>query len=79
MLIIFLDREVKIFGSMPSLSFMKHLINTIVFHNTASQLGRPDLFITMPGHHYEVCKKFINFHLELNLFAWLWPSIVYCY
>ncbi|XP_073950361.1 mitochondrial transcription factor B2 isoform X2 [Choristoneura fumiferana] len=47
------EREVKIVGSMPGLSFMKHLINNIVFHNTTSQLGRPDLFITMPGHHYE--------------------------
>ncbi|XP_063367717.1 dimethyladenosine transferase 2, mitochondrial [Cydia amplana] len=47
------DRVVTIVGSMPGLSFVKHLINTIVFHNTTSHLGRPDLFITMPGHHYE--------------------------
>ncbi|XP_049877700.1 dimethyladenosine transferase 2, mitochondrial [Pectinophora gossypiella] len=47
------DRIVKIIGSMPRLSFMKHLINTIVFHNSDSQLGRPDLFITMPGHQFD--------------------------
>ncbi|XP_059053130.1 dimethyladenosine transferase 2, mitochondrial [Achroia grisella] len=47
------DRVVKIVGSMPGLSFIKHLMNTIIFHNTTNQLGRPDLFITMPGYHYE--------------------------
>ncbi|XP_053613603.1 dimethyladenosine transferase 2, mitochondrial [Plodia interpunctella] len=47
------DRVVKIVGSMPGLSFVKHMINNIIFHNTTSQLGRPDLFITMPGYHYE--------------------------
>ncbi|XP_075982659.1 mitochondrial transcription factor B2 [Anticarsia gemmatalis] len=47
------NRDVKIIGSMPGLSFVKHLINNIIFHGTTNQLGRPDLFITMPGHHYE--------------------------
>ncbi|XP_041969892.1 dimethyladenosine transferase 2, mitochondrial [Aricia agestis] len=47
------DRKLSIVGAMPSLSFVKHLINTIVFHNTTSQLGKPDLFIVMPGQHYE--------------------------
>ncbi|XP_026760681.2 dimethyladenosine transferase 2, mitochondrial [Galleria mellonella] len=47
------DRVVKIVGSMPGLSFVRHLINNIIFHNTTNQLGRPDLFITMPGYHYE--------------------------
>lgn len=46
---------------MPSLSFMRHLINTIVFHKTTNQLGRPDLYIAMPGHHYEVCKENTNY------------------
>lgn len=50
------DRIVKIIGSMPGLSFVRHLINNIVFHNTTNQLGRPDLFITMPGHQYEIMK-----------------------
>lgn len=39
---------------MPGLSFVRHMINNIVFHNTTGQLGKPDLFITMPAHHYEV-------------------------
>ncbi|XP_047033927.1 dimethyladenosine transferase 2, mitochondrial isoform X1 [Helicoverpa zea] len=47
------DRVVKIIGSMPGLSFVKHLINNIIFHNSTNQLGKPDLFITMPGHHYK--------------------------
>ncbi|XP_012544415.2 dimethyladenosine transferase 2, mitochondrial isoform X2 [Bombyx mandarina] len=47
------NRTVKILGSMPGLSFMKHLIYNVLFHNTTNQLGRPDLFITMPVHHYE--------------------------
>ncbi|XP_035449183.1 dimethyladenosine transferase 2, mitochondrial [Spodoptera frugiperda] len=47
------SRVVKIIGSMPGLSFVKHLINNIIFHNTTNQLGKPDLFITMPGYHYE--------------------------
>lgn len=50
------ERVVKIIGSMPGLSFIKHLIYNIVFHNTTNQLGRPDLFITMPVHHYEIVK-----------------------
>ncbi|KAJ0173608.1 hypothetical protein K1T71_010757 [Dendrolimus kikuchii] len=44
---------VKIIGSMPGLSFIKHLIFNIVFHNTTNQFGRPDLFITLPVHQYE--------------------------
>lgn len=51
---LFTDRDVKIIGSMPGLSFVRHLINNIIFHGTTNQLGRPDLFITMPGQHYEV-------------------------
>ncbi|XP_072929855.1 dimethyladenosine transferase 2, mitochondrial [Epargyreus clarus] len=47
------ERIIKVIGAMPGLNFMKHLINTIIFHNTGNQLGRPDLFITMPSHHYE--------------------------
>ncbi|XP_045776377.1 dimethyladenosine transferase 2, mitochondrial [Maniola jurtina] len=47
------DRILNIIGAMPSLTFVKHLITTIVFHNETSQLGRPDLYIAMPGHHYE--------------------------
>ncbi|CAH0594269.1 unnamed protein product [Chrysodeixis includens] len=47
------DRVVKVIGSMPGLSFVKHLINNIIFHNANNQLGKPDLFITMPAHHYE--------------------------
>ncbi|KAJ8714052.1 hypothetical protein PYW08_007672 [Mythimna loreyi] len=47
------ERVVKIIGSMPGLSFVKHLVNNIIFHNSTNQLGKPDLFITMPGHHYE--------------------------
>ncbi|KAJ2953334.1 hypothetical protein O0L34_g924 [Tuta absoluta] len=47
------SRVVKVVGSMPGLSFVKHLIYTIVFHNAESQLGRPDLFITMPGSKFE--------------------------
>ncbi|XP_047536831.1 dimethyladenosine transferase 2, mitochondrial [Vanessa atalanta] len=47
------DRILSIVGAMPSLSFVKHLINTIVFHNATSHLGRPDLYIVMPGHYYE--------------------------
>ncbi|CAH2094591.1 unnamed protein product [Euphydryas editha] len=47
------DRILSIVGAMPSLSFVKHLINTIVFHNAINHLGRPDLYIVMPGHHYE--------------------------
>lgn len=50
------DRVVKIIGSMPGLSFVKHLINNIIFHNSTNQLGKPDLFITMPGHHYKIMK-----------------------
>ncbi|XP_045502971.1 dimethyladenosine transferase 2, mitochondrial [Colias croceus] len=46
-------RKIKIVGAMPGLSFVRHLINTIVFHNTTNQLGRPDLFIIIPVHHYE--------------------------
>ncbi|CAH2258298.1 jg10524 [Pararge aegeria aegeria] len=47
------DRTLNIIGAMPSLTFVKHLITTIVFHNETSQLGRPDLYMAMPGHHYE--------------------------
>ncbi|KAL0869095.1 hypothetical protein ABMA27_007402 [Loxostege sticticalis] len=47
------SRTVKIIGSMPGLTFIKHLLNNIIFHTTNNQLGRTDLFITMPGHHYE--------------------------
>ncbi|XP_023935840.2 dimethyladenosine transferase 2, mitochondrial [Bicyclus anynana] len=47
------DRILNIIGAMPSLTFVKHLITTIVFHNETSQLGRPDLYFAMPGHHYE--------------------------
>ncbi|XP_063831105.1 dimethyladenosine transferase 2, mitochondrial [Ostrinia nubilalis] len=47
------SRTVKIIGSMPGLTFIKHLLNNIIFHTTTNQLGRPDLFITMPGHHYQ--------------------------
>lgn len=50
------SRVVKIIGSMPGLSFVKHLINNIIFHNTTNQLGKPDLFITMPGYHYEIMR-----------------------
>ncbi|XP_032521507.2 dimethyladenosine transferase 2, mitochondrial [Danaus plexippus] len=46
-------RLISIIGAMPSLSFVRHLINTIVFHNTTSQLGRPDLYIAMSGSNYE--------------------------
>ncbi|KAG6450023.1 hypothetical protein O3G_MSEX006358 [Manduca sexta] len=46
-------RVVKVIGAMPGLSFVKHLINNIIFHNTTNQLGIPDLFITMPGHNYK--------------------------
>lgn len=49
------DTLLTIIGAMPSLSFIRHLINTIVFHNDTNYLGRPDLYIAMPGHHYEVC------------------------
>ncbi|KAL0819620.1 hypothetical protein ABMA28_007701 [Loxostege sticticalis] len=48
------SRTVKIIGSMPGLTFIKHLLNNIIFHTTNNQLGRTDLFITMPGHHYEL-------------------------
>lgn len=48
------DRILNIIGAMPSLSFVRHLINTIVFHNDTNHLGRPDMYIVMPGHHYEV-------------------------
>ncbi|VVC91535.1 unnamed protein product [Leptidea sinapis] len=47
------SKTLKILGAMPGLSFVKHLINTIVFHNTTNEIGHPDLFIIMPGHHYE--------------------------
>ncbi|CAH0728458.1 unnamed protein product, partial [Brenthis ino] len=47
------DRILNIIGAMPSLSFVRHLINTIVFHNDTNHLGRPDMYIVMPGHHYE--------------------------
>ncbi|XP_013184211.2 dimethyladenosine transferase 2, mitochondrial [Amyelois transitella] len=47
------DRIVKIVGSMPGLAFVKHMVNNIIFNYTTNQLGRPDLFITMPGYHYE--------------------------
>ncbi|XP_068619021.1 dimethyladenosine transferase 2, mitochondrial [Battus philenor] len=47
------SRMTKIVGAMPGLSFVKHLIFNIVFHSDTNQLGRPDLFITMPGHHFK--------------------------
>ncbi|CAH0400513.1 unnamed protein product [Chilo suppressalis] len=47
------NRTVKIIGAMPGLNFIKHLVNNIVFHNTNNQLGKPDLFIIMPGYNYE--------------------------
>lgn len=65
-LILFLDRILTIIGAMPSLSFVKHLINTIVFHNTTSQLGKPDLFIVLPKHHYEVI---IPYHYLIKTFS----------
>ncbi|CAK1550527.1 unnamed protein product [Leptosia nina] len=46
-------RKINIVGAMPGLLFVKHLINTIVFHDTLSLLGKPDLFIILPKHHYE--------------------------
>ncbi|CAG4953924.1 unnamed protein product [Parnassius apollo] len=46
-------RIIKIVGAMPGLSFVKHLIQNIVFHYDTNQLGRPDLFIAMPSHHYD--------------------------
>ncbi|CAF4911308.1 unnamed protein product [Pieris macdunnoughi] len=48
-----IGRKLQIVGATPGLSFVKHLINTIVFHNITNQLGRPDLFIILPTHHYE--------------------------
>lgn len=51
------DRSVNIIGSMPGLSFVRHLINNIIFHNTTNQLGKPELFITMPGQNYEIMEK----------------------
>ncbi|CAG9789335.1 unnamed protein product [Diatraea saccharalis] len=47
------NRIVKIIGAMPGLNFIKHLINNIVFHDMNNHLGKPDLFITMPGYNYE--------------------------
>ncbi|XP_013170932.1 PREDICTED: dimethyladenosine transferase 2, mitochondrial [Papilio xuthus] len=46
------SRIINIVGAMPGLNFVKHLIFNIVFHNDTDQLGRTDLFITMPAHHY---------------------------
>ncbi|XP_050674992.1 dimethyladenosine transferase 2, mitochondrial isoform X2 [Leptidea sinapis] len=53
------SKTLKILGAMPGLSFVKHLINTIVFHNTTNEIGHPDLFIIMPGHHYEMDDHFL--------------------
>ncbi|KPJ18212.1 Dimethyladenosine transferase 2, mitochondrial [Papilio machaon] len=57
------SRIIKIVGAMPGLNFVKHLIYNIVFHNDTDQLGRTDLFITMPAHHYrmdEYCLYLVN-------------------
>ncbi|CAH2045312.1 unnamed protein product, partial [Iphiclides podalirius] len=47
------SKFIKIVGAMPGLSFVKHLINNIVFHYDTHQLGRTDLFISMPCHNYQ--------------------------
>ncbi|KAM3956546.1 mitochondrial transcription factor B2 [Aphomia sociella] len=70
------DRVVKIVGAMPGLTFVKHLINTIIFHNATSQLGRPDLFIIMPGYHYEMLfdYKILNYVPKVHFLPWTYPA-----
>ncbi|KAG7297932.1 hypothetical protein JYU34_018687 [Plutella xylostella] len=46
------DRILKIVGAMPGISFVRHLINTIIFHHSHNQLGRPDLYMAMPGDYF---------------------------
>lgn len=61
----FVEPVAKIIAIIPSDNFILHIIHSIVFQNGICVHGRPELYLAMLPHIYEVSSAFITFILFL--------------